>query len=205
MVKMLRTLRKQKGLSMKSLGAVVGVAESTISQYETGKREPDYEILLKLSEFLGVSVDYLLRGEEVDLASQKGIRIPILGSVPAGIPIEAIEDIVDWEDIPEEMARGNKEYFGLKVSGDSMYPKYLDGDTVIVLKQLTCESGEDCIVYVNSYDATLKTVKKNNDGSLTLQPINPVYPPRTFTPEEINSLPVSIAGVVVELRRKIRK
>ena len=62
MVKMLRTLRKQKGLSMKSLGAVVGVAESTISQYETGKREPDYEILLKLSEFLGVSVDYLLRG-----------------------------------------------------------------------------------------------------------------------------------------------
>lgn len=124
--------------------------------------------------------------------------------MPAGIPIEAIEDVVDWEDIPEEMVRGNKEYFGLKVSGDSMYPKYLDGDTVIVLKQPTCESGDDCIVYVNGYDATLKTVKRNSNGSLTLQPINPQYAPRTFSTDEISALPVSIAGVVVELRRKIR-
>lgn len=62
-MKTLRILRKNKGLSMKELGEIIGVAESTISQYETGKREPDFETLLKLGEFFNVSVDYLLRGD----------------------------------------------------------------------------------------------------------------------------------------------
>lgn len=60
----LRRLRREKGISMKELGKKIGVAESTISQYETGKREPDFETLLKLGEFFNVSVDYLLRGEQ---------------------------------------------------------------------------------------------------------------------------------------------
>lgn len=60
----LRRLRREKGISMKELGQKMGVAESTISQYETGKREPDFETLLKLGEFFNVSVDYLLRGEQ---------------------------------------------------------------------------------------------------------------------------------------------
>ena len=203
MVKMLRPLRKEKGLSMKELGQIFGIAESTVSQYETGKRDPDYEMLLKLSEFFSVSVDYLLRGVEAQ-DTKRGLRIPVLGSIPAGIPLEAIEDIIDWEEIPEEMARGGKEYFALRVSGDSMYPKILDGDTVVIRKQPVCESGDDCVVYVNGDDATLKTVKLHEDGSLTIQPINPNYAPRTFTVEEVQNLPVTIAGVVVELRRKFR-
>lgn len=203
MVKMLRPLRKQKGLSMKELGQIFGIAESTVSQYETGKRDPDYEMLLKLSEFFSVSVDYLLRGVEAQ-DTKRGLRIPVLGSIPAGIPLEAIEDVIDWEEIPEEMARGGKEYFALRVSGDSMYPKILDGDTVVIRKQPVCESGDDCVVYVNGDDATLKTVKLHEDGSLTIQPINPNYAPRTFTVEEVQNLPVAIAGVVVELRRKFR-
>lgn len=60
----LRELRKSKGISLKELGAIVGVAESTMSLYESGKRQPDYETLLKLSEYYGVTVDYLLRGSE---------------------------------------------------------------------------------------------------------------------------------------------
>lgn len=64
-MKTLRILRKNKGLSMKELGEIIGVAESTISQYETGKREPDFETLLKLGEFFNVSVDYLLRGDSL--------------------------------------------------------------------------------------------------------------------------------------------
>jgi transcriptional regulator with XRE-family HTH domain len=63
-VEALRRLRREKGISMKELGKKIGVAESTISQYETGKREPDFETLLKLGEFFNVSVDYLLRGEQ---------------------------------------------------------------------------------------------------------------------------------------------
>lgn len=60
----LKELRKGKGISLKELGAVVGVAESTMSLYENGKRQPDYETLLKLAEYFGVTVDYLLRGSE---------------------------------------------------------------------------------------------------------------------------------------------
>lgn len=207
----IRELRKGKDLTMKELGKIVGLAESTISQYETGKRQPDNETLLKFAEFFGTTVDYILGGSDPSLhfspfyaQTDAPIRIPVLGSVPAGIPIEAVEDIIDWEEIPASMARGGKEYFALRVSGDSMYPKYLEGDIVIVRRTPTCDSGDDCIVYVNGYDATLKTVLLGVDGSLTIRPLNANYPPRTFSKNEIVELPVSIAGVVAELRRKVK-
>lgn len=114
---------------------------------------------------------------------------------------------MDWEEIPAAMAAGGKEYFALLVKGDSMYPDYLEGDVVIVRKAPDCVSGEVCVVYVNGYDATLKQVKKNDaDHSITLVPRNPAYPPRTYTVEDMaGEYPVTIAGVVVELRRKIGK
>lgn len=131
-------------------------------------------------------------------------RIPVLGAIPAGIPLEAIEDILDWEEIPASWGSGDRQYFGLRVKGDSMYPRYLDGDTVILKKETTCESGDDCAVLVNGEEATLKQVMIKGDGSLELRPTNPAYPPRTYSPAEIESIPVQIIGVVVELRRKIK-
>ncbi len=203
----IRELRKAKNMTMKQLGEVIGVAESTISQYETGKRQPDNESLWKLGEYLGVTVGYLLGVEDnqPNFGEQiSGIRIPVLGYIPAGIPVEAVEEILDWEEIPPKWVSGGRKYFGLKVKGDSMYPKYLDGDTVILRKQSTCDSGDDCAVMVNGDDSTLKKVIFHEDGSMEIHPLNPSYPPRTFSPEEIEYLPVSIAGVVVELRRKIK-
>lgn len=201
-MKMLRALRKQRGISMKALGEVLGVSEGAVSQYETGKREADYETTLKAAEYFGCTVDYLLRGGE-NSPRREVVRIPVLGTVPAGAPLEAIEDVQDWEEIPASMTVGGKEYFGLRVKGDSMYPQFLDGDTVIVRKQESCSSGDICVVYVNGYDATLKQVQLGDDGSITLKPRNPEYPPRTYTASESEALPISIAGVVVELRRKI--
>lgn len=112
--------------------------------------------------------------------------------MPAGTPIEAIEDIVGYEDVPGEWSG---EYFGLKVRGDSMSPKYLDGDTIIVKVQPTCDSGQDCVVQVNGFDATLKKVVIEKDH-YTLVPYNDAYEPMTFTV-------IKILGVVVELRRRI--
>ena len=109
------------------------------------------------------------------------VRVPVLGTVPAGIPLEAIEDILDWEEIPASWASGNRQYFGLRVKGDSMYPRYLEGDTVILRKETTCESGDDCAVLVNGEEATLKQVMIRGDGSLELRPTNPAYPPRIYT------------------------
>ena len=118
--------------------------------------------------------------------------------------MDAIEDILDWEEVPASWGSGGREYFGLRVKGDSMYPKYLEGDTVILRKQPTCDSGDDCAVLVNGDAATLKQVILREDGAVELRPANPAYPPRTYSPAEIESLPVQVIGVVVELRRKIK-
>ena len=84
-----------------------------------------------------------------------------------------------------------------------MYPRYEEGDILIVRKQDMCESGDDCVVMVNGNDATFKRVRLG-EKTLTLQPINPQYEIRTFTAHEIETLPVRILGVVVELRRKVK-
>lgn len=200
----LKEARKAKGMTQVEVSKIIGISQNGYSDWETGKNRVDAVSLNKLADLYGVSVNYLLGANET--AENNVLRVPVLGSVPAGVPLEAIEDILDWEELPQSMAAGGREYFALEVKGDSMWPDYLPGDVVIVRKQPFCNSGEDCVVYVNGYDATLKTVRLNDaDQSLTIVPRNPSYPPRTFTADEIQNLPVTIAGVVVELRRKIKK
>lgn len=200
----LKELRKAKKMTQARLAELLNVSRTTVTMWETGGHDPDLDTLKKLARILETSVNGLLDGE-APAEDSNAIRIPVLGSVPAGVPLEAIEDIRDWEEIPQSMAAGGKEFFALEVQGDSMWPDYLPGDTVIVRRQPTCQSGEDCVVYINGYDATLKQVRLNEDHSLTIVPRNPSYPPRTYSPQEIQDLPVSIAGIVVELRRKIKK
>ena len=204
-MEVLKKLRLDKNISQQKLANILGVSRSTIAMWEIGGSQPDNTSLSQLADYFDVSVDYLLgRSESSAYISppQKGVKIPVLGVIPAGIPIEAIEDIVDWEEVPIDWTKGGKEYFALQVKGDSMYPEYLPDDVVIVQKTPTCESGDDCVVYVNGYDATLKRVIKNPDNSITIKPLNANYPPRTFSEAEIAKLPVTIGGVVVELRRK---
>lgn len=134
---------------------------------------------------------------------KKGVKIPVLGRIPAGIPIEMVDDILSYEDISEQMLKGGKQYFALKVNGDSMYPDYHDGDTLIVLKQNNCENGDDAIVTVNFDDATFKRVYKNENG-ITLQPLNNKYPPVFYSNDDILNKPITILGVVIEFRRKIK-
>lgn len=201
----LRAARKKRGLTQTEVADYIGIGQSGYSDWERGKaKRIDRDALTRLAQLFGVTTDYLL-GDEISELPQAGVRIPVLGSVPAGIPLEAIEDVLDWEEIPSSMCAGGKEYFALEVQGDSMWPDYLEGDVVIVRKTPCCDSGDICVVYVNGYDATLKQVRLGEDGSLSIIPKNQSYPPRTFSREEVIELPVSIAGVVVELRRKIQK
>lgn len=197
--KKIRHLRKEQGWTQKQLSEKLHVGKTTVSNYETGYSEPDIDMLNKMAKLFNVSVDTIL-GNKNPVEVQDYITINVYGSIPAGIPIEAIEDISDTEDISLKEYDRSKEYLGLKVDGDSMYPKYLDGDTVIIEKTPDCESGTDAAVYVNGYEATLKTVIKNNNGSITLKPINTNYPPKTYGPGDD---PVRILGIVKEIRRKI--
>ena len=100
------------------------------------------------------------------------------------------------------MFTGDKEYFGVRVSGDSMYPEYRDKDILIVQKTSDCESGQDCIVMINGNDGTFKRVKKTEEG-IILQPLNPNYEIKFYSNKEIEELPIKIIGVVKEIRRTI--
>lgn len=198
----IRQLRNDNGWNQEELGKKMNLAKVTISQYENETRSPNPDIINQFADLFGVTVDYLLGRDDNKNYINDYITINVYGRVPAGIPIEAIEDIEDTEELSLKDYSPNKDYLGLIVDGDSMYPKYLKGDTIIVEVTPQCENGEDCVVYVNGYDATLKTVIKNEDGTITLQPINPSYPPTTYGPDDE---PIKILGKVKEIRRKIWK
>ena len=127
---------------------------------ESGASEPSFEMLQRMAKYYNVSVGFLMGETELSTNSDH-IRIPVLGRVAAGIPIDAIEEVIDWEDISADMVAGGAEYFGLQIKGDSMEPKISSGDIVIVRKQPDVESGEVAVVLVNGDDATVKRVKKS--------------------------------------------
>ncbi len=133
----------------------------------------------------------------------KTIKIPVLGKVPAGTPIEAIQDVIGYENIPATMLNSGENYFALKIDGNSMSPDYKNGDIIIVKQQEDCNSGDDCVVMVNGDDATFKRVIKQNNA-IILKPLNNEYEPYYFTLKEIITKPVKIIGVAIEIRRKLK-
>ena len=200
----LREAFRNTQLTQSELCAKTGLNKGALSSYLSGRYFPKQDALEKLSKALNVSIPYLMGHSSegnISSASASALRIPVYGKVPAGIPLEAIEDVIDYEEIPTSWAVGDKEFFALRVSGDSMSPKYLDGDTIILEKCDDCESGSDCVVYVNGFDATLKKVLKKMDG-LVLQPLNPAFEP-IFCGYNDDIQPAKIVGRVVELRRKV--
>lgn len=191
----LKLLRNQKRISQAKLADELGVSASTVAMWESGEREPkNYETLEIIADYFNVNMEVLLTGK---LAPTK---IPVLGKVVAGIPLEAVEEIIDYEEIPQSMAR-NGEYFALQIKGNSMEPKFSEGDVVIVRKQEDVDNGDIAIVLVNGNDATVKKIKKF-DGGINLIPTNSEYEVITYTADEIEKLPVRIIGKVVELRAK---
>lgn len=202
------------------------INKSLISNYLSGAFKAKQDKLDIIARTLNVSEAWLM-GYDVDMdrewfpdskedltnitidnaryieTTTKTVKIPILGKVPAGVPIEAIEDIIGYEEIPASMLRGGNNYFSLKIDGDSMYPDYKTGDILIIKQQNDCNSGDDCIVMVNGDDATFKRVVKQ-EKSIILKPLNNEYEPYYFDEYEIMTKPVKIIGVAVEVRRKLR-
>ena len=186
-------------------------SKSHLSQYVNGKSNPDNEKIFLLSKVFGVTEAWLLgydvpRYERIEEAkinepqTPQGLKIPVLGTVAAGIPISAVEDILDYEEIPISW-KSQGEFFALKIKGDSMEPKMDDGDVVIVRQQSDANSGDTVIALVNGDDATCKKLQKTDNG-IMLVSTNSKYPPMFYTNEEIVTKPVVILGKVVELRSK---
>ena len=197
-----------RDMTAAELSRALGINEGTVSQYKSGAYEPKQKRTQAIAKILNVSIDWLM-GADVPMddgetnnssKNNKYIKIPVLGTVRAGYPTEAVENIIDYEEISESMARQG-EYFALQVKGDSMLPRFSEGDVVIVKKQDDVDNGDIAIMLVNGDEATIKKVQKFENG-INLIPSNPVYDVITYTKKEIMSLPVVCLGKVVELRAK---
>lgn len=192
------------GIKRSKMLADLGIPSSTFSTWKKKDAAPDRKYLVALSDYLGLSTDYILTGEKEDIKKIKlddePVQIRVLGKVAAGIPIEAVEDAIGEETISKKMAETG-DYFGLRISGDSMEPLIHHGSIVIVRQQDDVENGDVAIVIVNGEDATCKKVEKFENG-IMLVPMNKAYEEKFYTNEEIEKLPVRIIGKVVESRTK---
>lgn len=209
----LKKLRKSAGLSQFELSSLLGVHQTAISQWECGRTLPDVTSLRRLASLYSVSIDSLLGGTAEAAADPEKYtavrsrvraesrRVPILGSVQAGVPVSAVEDIVGYVSLSDDCVPDGEEYFALKIKGNSMEPRFMEGDTVIVRRQDDAESGE-VIVALAGDDATIKQLKKRDDG-IMLVPFNREFEPLFFTSQQVEDEPVRILGKVVELRAKV--
>lgn len=209
----IRNFRTKKGVNQEELAEYLGVTTQAVSRYELGDRKTDNDILFKLADYFNVSINDFFPPLNINNTVNANyladnIKIPVYGAIKAGTPIEAQTDIVDYVDIPKEWTRGDKKYFGLRISGDSMAPKYLDNDLVIFESTQDYEiaNGKDCAVMVDSSDVTFKNVSLNHAG-ITLIPLNlnnqDNYQPTFYDSEQIEKLPIRIIGIAREKRSKV--
>lgn len=183
--------RKKQKMSVVELAEKANLPKGTVEKILFGiVKHPRIDTMEAIEKALGLNKPN----------ANKGVWIPVYGNIAAGIPIEAIEDIIDQEEIPTEMTNSG-EYIALRVKGSSMEPRIKEGDVVIIKRQETIENGEIAAVLVNGNDVTLKQVKVEDSG-IWLIPFNSAFPHKFYTKKECADLPVRILGKMVELRAK---
>lgn len=188
--------------TQKEIAAAIDVSPQTFNTWCQGIAIPRMGKVQRLADYFNIGKSDLIDDKPMPpfSTSSCGITINVLGRVAAGIPIEAIENIIDTEEITEEQARTGK-FFGLRIHGNSMEPDIHNGDTVIVRQQDDAENDEIVIALINGDDGVCKRLKKY-ENSIALVSINANYEPMYFSKDEVDLKPVRIIGKVVELRRK---
>lgn len=193
--------RKERGLTQNELAEKTNLSRSHIASIERNIYTPSISTLTEIANALNIESSILIsENTTLERKTRNSIQIPVLGTVQAGIPIEVVEDVLDYEEIAPEMA-AHGEYFALRVKGSSMEPRMRDGDVVIVRKQADVNHDDTAIVLVNGNEATIKRVLKSEAG-IMLAPNNPAFEPNFYSNKDIAELPVQIIGRVVELRAK---
>lgn len=227
--KYLRDIREQLGYSIYDVNKLCDISPSYLSLMENGKRKPSAIILKKIAPIYSLNyldlyekagyIDlindekYISTGTTPDniydqlknigtmyISNTEMVKIPVLGVVKAGYDYLAQENWIGTIDVEKNIVNDGSEYFALKVVGDSMSPVLIQDDIVVIKKQNDFENGDIVVAIVNGNEATIKKGKKT-DSSITLQPLNPSYDPLVFTYDEVKSIPVTIVGIVKQLKR----
>lgn len=198
----LSDIRKKKGVTQRDLAEALGVPLSTYRAWEYGINDPKSDNLVKLADFLDVTVDDLLgRSETVYDPTSTLIpmnqKLPLFGTIPAGKPMEMWE-IIDELPAPPGFVDNGKSYFYLKVNGDSMDQVILDGHIALIEKRAEARNGEAAVVVINGFDATLKLWYKTAN-SLILSPAshNTTHEDIIFRDSDEGNPEVKVLGVMV--------
>ena len=213
--KTLKMLRNNRNISAVKFSEDLNIHRGSLSNWETGRRTPDSEMLLKIANYFNVSVDYLL-GNDVNNAddtkisnlikidNNKMVKIPVLGVIKAGIPMLAEENIIDFEYVHQEELQLGEEYFYLQIKGDSMINASIkDGSRVLIKKQNFIENDGDIMaVRVKGDEGTLKRVYRQQNG-LVLQSENPKYAPMFYPASDVEVGYVSIIGRAIKVEIKL--
>lgn len=192
----LKKLRKERGLTQEQLASLLNISKSAISMYENGNREPNFETEELIADFFNVNIS-VLRGKNPIIVPEgfmpipKTNKVPRLGVISCGDPINSEENFDGYDDVPEHIVCD----FTLKCEGDSMIGARInDGDLVYIRQQSTIENGQIAAVLVDGTEKLLKRVYISDD-SVILQAENPAYPPKVFSKEDMNR--ISIVGKAV--------
>ena len=174
-------LVKNSSIEVSTLAQMLGIkSKSTIYRYMNAEMAPKLTTVKYASEIFNVNPLWLM-GYDVDKYVTKKdalgnpvAPVPLLGSVKAGYNYLAQENWIGTVDVETSLVGDGKDYFALKVKGDSMAPVFIEGDIIIIKKQNDCENNEFAVVIINGDEGTLKKIKKTDNG-IILQPLNPAY------------------------------
>ncbi|MDD2998413.1 MAG: XRE family transcriptional regulator [Candidatus Riflebacteria bacterium] len=204
----LKELTKSKNISQTKLAELAGLPRTTISSWCNGKSSPaKHADLIKLAKALGMTLDEIISALKIDMSARGEtianfddmtgwVKLKVIGRVPAGVPIEAVEEYSGEIVVPPEHARPG--CYALEVRGNSMVPKIMDGDVVVVAPCLDPRNGQIVVTRINSDgEVTLKKFQKD-DGAILLVPENPEYQTRILTPDSN----IKILGYVIALHRR---
>lgn len=200
----IKAARKAAHMGQAELGEAIGIGKSSISEWESGKRSPDIDKVKDIAKVLNVTPAYLMGWDEPSPASRPlpaGLlpvvkrRIPIIGHVAAGVPIMAEREYEEYEDDTYGLSCD----YVLRVEGDSMEPRVLDGDVVYVRQQPDVDDGQIAVVGVDD-SVTLKVVYHLPNG-LQLVSLNPKYKPMIYT--QANTDYLAIIGLAVAYKRRL--
>lgn len=179
----------------------LGLTASTISDWVNGKKYPRVDAMQRLADLLGVTIADLTDDQNVRTPLPAGLtpvrmrRIPILGHVAAGVPIMAEREYEEYEDD----ATGIPCDYVLRVEGDSMEPRILNGDIVFVRQQPDVDDGQIAVVGIDD-SVTLKVIY-HMPGGLQLVSLNPKYKPMIYTQDNTDYL--AIIGKAVAFKRRL--
>jgi len=203
----LQRLFEEKGMQKNALADFVGVSDNTITNWTHGHKMPRMDKIDKICSFFGVRRSALLEmpvALNADTAREVGspvAAIPIYGRIVAGEPIEAVQEVIGHTYIERDKAASGQ-YFALKVFGASMEPTVTDGDIIIVHKQESVDNGQIAVVLIEN-EATVKRIYSDRRGLSIVADNASVFPPRLYTNEEVESMPIRILGRAVNVSHEL--